>query len=223
VRQGGRVQQSALEHLARTARVLSGRPIDAKAREQFSRYLELLLLWNRAQNLTGLQSPPEIVRGLFEDSLLFLPLLPGRRPLRVVDIGAGAGIPGMPLRIIDERIEMTLIESKRKRVSFLKTLRRELGLEKGVVVEEGRAEALVSEVVERGGPFDVAVARAVGNLEQVVPTALQYLKPGGVFIVSAPPPARLAGLGAESHREWQILDYPAIGLKRGFFVAQRSP
>jgi 16S rRNA (guanine527-N7)-methyltransferase len=222
VRQGGRVRQSALEHLARTARVLSGRPIDAKAREQFSRYLELLLLWNRAQNLTGFESPPEIVRGLFEDSLLFLPLLPGR-PLRVVDIGAGAGIPGMPLRIIDERIEVTLIESKRKRVSFLKTLRRELGLEKSVVVEEGRAEELVSEVVERDGPFDVAVARAVGNLEQVVPTALQYLKPGGVFIVSAPPPARLAGLGAESHGGWQILDYPDLGLKRGFFVAQRSP
>ena len=162
MRQGGRAQQSALEHLAHTARVLSGRPIDAKAREQFSRYLDLLLLWNRAQNLTGFESPPEIVRGLFEDSLLFLPLLPDR-PLRVVDIGAGAGIPGMPLRIIDERIEVTLIESKRKRVSFLKTLRRELGLEKSVVVEEGRAEALVSEVVRRDGAFDVAVARAVGQ------------------------------------------------------------
>ena len=118
---------------------------------------------------------------------------------------------------------MTLIESKRKRVSFLKTLRRELGLEKSVVVEEGRAEALVSEVLRRDGAFDVAVARAVGNLEQVVPTALQYLKPGGVFIVSAPPPARLAGLGAESHGEWHILDYPDLGLKRGFLVAKRSP
>ena len=216
------MQQSALEHLAHTARVLTGRPIDAKAREQFSRYLELLLLWNRAQNLTGFESPPEIVRGLFEDSLLFLPLLPGR-PLRVVDIGAGAGIPGMPLRIIDERIHVTLIESKRKRVSFLKALRRELGFETSVVVEEGRAEALVSEVVRRDGAFDVAVARAVGNLEQVVPIAMQYLKPGGVFIVSAPPPARLASLGAESHRRWHILDYPDLGLKRGFLVARRSP
>ncbi len=80
---------------------------------------------------------------------------------------------------------------------------------------------LVSEVSGATGAFDVAVARAVGNLEEVVPTALQYLKPGGVFIVSAPPPARLAGLGAESHGEWRILDYPDLGLKRGFFVAQR--
>ena len=138
----------------------------------------MLLLWNRAQNLTGFESPPEIVRGLFEDSLLFLPLLPDR-PLRVVDIGAGAGIPGMPLRIVDEGIAVTLVESKRKRVSFLKTVRRELGLETSVVIEEGRAEALVSEVVRRDGAFDVAVARAVGNLEQVVPTALQYLEARG--------------------------------------------
>ena len=120
----------------------------------------------------------------------------------------GAGIPGMPLRIIDERIEVTLIESKRKRVSFLKTLRRELGLEKSVAVEEGRAEALVSEVLRRDGAFDVAVARAVGNLEQVVPTALQYLKPGGVFIVSAPPPARLAGLERGIAREVAHLGLP---------------
>jgi len=222
VRQGGRARQSALDHLAHTARVLSGRPLDAKARGQFSQYLDLLLLWNRAQNLTGLESPPEIVRGLFEDSLLFLPLLPDR-PLRVVDIGAGAGIPGMPLRIIDEGIEVTLIESKRKRVSFLKTVRRELGLEKSVVIEEGRAEVLVSEVVRRDGPFDVAVARAVGNLRQVLPSALQYLKPGGVFIVSAPPPTRLASLSAESLGEWRILDYPDLGLKRGYFVAERPP
>ena len=222
MRQGGRARQSALDHLAHTVRVLSGRPIDAKARGQFSQYLDLLLLWNRAQNLTGFESAPEIVRGLFEDSLLFLPLLPDR-PLRVVDIGAGAGIPGMPLRIVDDGIEVTLIESKRKRVSFLKTLRRELGLDQSVVIEEGRAETVVSEVVRRDGGFDVAVARAVGNLEQVLPTAFQFLKPGGVFIVSAPPPARLADLGAESHGEWRILDYPDLGLKRGFFVAQRPP
>jgi 16S rRNA (guanine527-N7)-methyltransferase len=222
VRPGGRARQAALDHLAHTARVLSGRPLDAKARGQFSQYLDLVLLWNRAQNLTGFESPPDIVRGLFEDSLLFLPLLPDR-PLRVVDIGAGAGIPGMPLRIIDAGIEVTLIESRRKRVSFLKTVRRELGLEKSVVIEEGRAEVLVSEVVQRDGEFDVAVARAVGNLPQVLPTALQFLKPGGVFIVSAPPPARLAGLAAESHGEWRILDYPDLDLNRGFFVAQRPP
>jgi 16S rRNA (guanine527-N7)-methyltransferase len=222
VRQRGRAQQSALDHLAHTARILSGRPLDARAREQFSQYLDLLLLWNRAQNLTGLESPPEIVRGLFEDSLLFLPLLPAR-PIRMLDIGAGAGIPGMPLRIVDNAIEVTLMESKRKRVSFLKALRRELALENSVVIEEGRAEVLASDVLGRSGEFDVAVARAIGNLPQIVPTALQYLKPGGLFIASAPPPDQLIGSGRELQGEWRVLDYPQLGLKRGFFIAQRPP
>ena len=165
MRQGGRMQQSALEHLAHTARVLT-RPSNRTQRPGNS--------FPGISNCSCSGIEPRTSRAstrlarscgdLFEDSLLFLPLLPDR-PLRVVDIGAGAGIPGMPLRIVDERIEVTLIESKRKRVSFLKTLRRELGLEKSVVVEEGRAEALVSEVVRRDGAFDVAVARAVGNLE----------------------------------------------------------
>ena len=75
-RQDGRAQQSALDHLAHTARVLTGRPIDVGAKGQFFRYLELLLVWNRTQNLSGFESPSDIVRGLFEDSLLFLPLLP---------------------------------------------------------------------------------------------------------------------------------------------------
>ena len=149
MRQGGRARQSALDHLAAHG-PSAERPSTRREgpANSFPQYLDLLLLWNRAQNLTGFESAPEIVRGLFEDSLLFLPLLPDR-PLRVVDIGAGAGIPGMPLRIIDEGIEVTLIESKRKRVSFLRTVRRELGLEKSVVIEEGRAEVLVSEVVRR--------------------------------------------------------------------------
>jgi len=61
------------------------------------------------------------------------------------------------------------------------------------------------------------------HLERVVPTALQYLRRGGVFIVSGPPPARLDSLGPVSHGEWRIVDYPDLGLKRGFFIAQRSP
>jgi len=201
--------------------VLTGRALGREARDRFSRYLDLLLLWNRSQNLTGLGSPSEIVRGLFEDSLLFLPLLPGR-PVRVVDLGAGAGIPGIPIRIVDEDVELTLVESRRKRVSFLKTVRRQLGLERGLAIEEGRAEVLVSDVVLRGGEFDVAIARAIGNPRDVVPTAMRYVKAGGIFIVSGPPPDRLAGLDVESQGQWRIQRYPELGVTRGFFVAQRA-
>ena len=75
--------------------------------------------------MTALESPAEIVRGLFLDSLLFLRLLPAR-PISLVDIGAGSGIPGLPLRLVDDRITLTLVESKRKRISFLLAVCREL-------------------------------------------------------------------------------------------------
>jgi len=212
---------SALDHLAETVRVLTGQHIGLQARERFSRYLDLLGFWNQSQNLTGFQTPTEIVRGLLEDSLLFLPLLPDR-PLRMVDLGAGAGIPGVPLRIVDDGIDLTLVEARRKRVSFLKTVRRELGFERGMLVEEGRAEVLMREIVDREGEFDVAVARSLGDLGKVVPMALGYLKPEGVFIGSAPPPDRLAGLVRESHGDWQVQSYPGLGMRRAFFVARRS-
>ncbi len=172
-----------------TVHTLSGRPIASEVHALFARYLELLLLWNRTQRLTGFESPAEIVRGLFEDSLLFWPLLPPR-PLRMVDIGAGAGIPGIPLRIVDPGIRLTLIESRRKRVSFLKMITRELGLANDIVVAEGRAEVLVAELVGSSGAFDVAVARGVGSFESVLPIAQRYLVVGGFFIASGPPPAR---------------------------------
>ena len=112
--------------------------------------------------MTALRSPEEIVRGLFLDSLLFLSALPAPRPLKVVDIGAGSGIPGLPIRLADPAITLTLIEAKRKRVSFLLTACRELGLS-DVQVLEGRAERLVDENPGVAGSFDAVVARAVGG------------------------------------------------------------
>ena len=220
MRHDDRALQRALDHLAETVHTLSGRPIASEVHALFARYLELLLLWNRTQRLTGFESPAEIVRGLFEDSLLFWPLLPPR-PLRMVDIGAGAGIPGIPLRIVDPGIRLTLIESRRKRVSFLKMITRELGLANDIVVAEGRAEVLVADLVGSSGAFDVAVARGVGSFESVLPIAQRYLVVGGLFIASGPPPARPPSVDSRSGVRWQVVDNPKLGLKRGFFIAER--
>ena len=165
---------------------IAPRAAGVETRRRFQRYLDLFLHWNRTHRMTTLDSPLAVVRKLFADSLLFLPLLPSRRPLVVVDIGAGAGIPGLPLRLADPQIRLTLIESRRKRVSFLRAARRELGLD-DVSVEEGRAEHLVEERASLHEAFDAAVARAVSPADTLREVALKYLKTGGVFIASAGP------------------------------------
>jgi len=171
--------------------VLVGRPATGEDRHQFQRYLDLFVRWNRVHRMTALASAREIVQGLFLDSLLFLRVLPPR-PIRVVDIGAGSGIPGLPIRLADPAIALTLIEAKRKRVSFLLAACRELGLS-DVKVLEGRAERLVDEAPELAGSFDAAVARAVGAEGHLLPLTFQYLRPGGVAVLAGSP--RKAGSG----------------------------
>lgn len=134
--------------------------------------------------MTALHSPEAIVSELFVDSLLFLKLLPDRRPLTIIDIGAGAGIPGLPMKLAEPGLVLTLVESKRKRVSFLRAACRELGLN-DVTVVEGRAEAVIRQVPALVGAFDVAVSRAVSRIEELSPIALPYLRAGGVVVVSA--------------------------------------
>ena len=138
--------------------------------------------------MTALRSPAEIVRGLFLDSLLFLPVLPTFRPIKVVDIGAGSGVPGLPMRIVDPEIALTLVEAKRKRISFLLAIGRELDLS-GVKVIEGRAEVLVQEDPALADGFDVVVARAVGPATDLFPLAMRYLRPGGTVVLAGTPGA----------------------------------
>jgi 16S rRNA (guanine527-N7)-methyltransferase len=174
-----------LDELMAELRALTGRPAGPNDRRRFQQYLDLFLRWNRTHRMTALGSAAAVVRDLFIDSLLFLPLLPPR-PLSLVDVGAGAGIPGLPLHLADPTIGLTLVEARRKRVSFLLAVRRELDLG-NVTVKEGRAETLLEQEPALVGAFDVVVARAVGRPEALLPLALKYLKAGGCFLVSGPP------------------------------------
>jgi 16S rRNA (guanine527-N7)-methyltransferase len=137
--------------------------------------------------MTALDSPGAIARDLFLSSLLYLRFLP-RLSVRIVDIGAGAGIPGLPLKLVEPGIGLTLIEAKRKRISFLRAVLRELELD-DVQLQEGRAETLVASKPELAANFDVAVCRAVGPAETLWSVARKYLKPGGLFITTGPPKA----------------------------------
>src|SRR6266542_3737947 len=212
-----RAARNPVAILAPAIEALTGGPHNAAQLQRFQRYLELLLAWNRTHRLTGTRAPEAIARELFRDSLLYLARLPPG-PLRMVDIGAGAGIPGVPLHIVRPEISLTLIDSRRKPVSFLASLKRELALT-GVEILEGRAEDLV------GHPglseaFDVATARLVGL--HLLPTAMRYLKPGGLFIASGPPPhkARTAprvGIPAR----WETVPFSALGISRTFLLSHK--
>lgn len=167
---------------------VTGRVATAGDRRQFEEYLALFLRWNRTHRMTALDSPPAIVRELFLGSLLFRSLLPPG-PLKLLDIGSGSGIPGLPMRLADPEIALTLVEARRKRVSFLRAVCRELNLI-DVTVQEGRAERLV----EGSGfseAFDAVVSRAVGPPGRLIPMAIRYLKPGGLVVISGSPRAAL--------------------------------
>lgn len=188
---------------------------------KFRHYLSLLLRWDRVHRLTGYRRPGEIVEKLFLDSLLFLRLLPPG-PLRLLDLGAGAGVPGIPLKIAAPDLALTLVEARRNRANFLALVVRELEL-KEVSVLWGRAERVLSEKPELGEAFDVVLTRAAGPLPTVIPLALGFLRPEGIFIASGPPankPAPKPPDGVSAH--WKQVPSPLASAPRQFLVVRKG-
>jgi 16S rRNA (guanine527-N7)-methyltransferase len=206
---------NALDELGRAIEVITGRAPSAGVLPRFAKYLELLTTWNQTHHLTSYRTPHEVVRGLFIDSLLFLPVIPPP-PVRVIDIGAGPGIPGVPLHLVDPRIRITLVESRRKPVSFLSALKRELALD-DIEIVHGRAG---SEVTEYKGKYDCALIRGVRLDETLRSAALVYLKAGGRLVCGAAPgdPAGVEGAADSEKSRIQEVAYPALGYRRRFIV-----
>lgn len=161
----------------------------------FHRLYDLLQEGSRRQNLTALRGEEEVVRKHFLDSLAPLGqgLLEG--PGRVLDLGAGAGFPGLPLKILRPELTMTLLDATRKKVAFMEEAVAALGLE-GVRPLWARAEELAHAGGEREA-YDRVVSRAVAPLPVLLELALPFLKVGGWLIAWKGPRAQEEAQGAQ--------------------------
>ena len=141
------------------------------------RFGELLLEKNKVMNLTAITDPEDVASLHFLDSAALLTLA-DLKDKTVVDVGTGAGFPGMPLKILEPSIRMTLLDSLGKRITFLQEVCNELGLQ-NVQCVHARAEEFAA---EHRGQFDFATSRAVANLSVLCELCLPLVKTGGYFL-----------------------------------------
>ena len=148
--------------------------------EQYNRYFELLVEWNEKINLTAITEPKEVAIKHMIDSITAYDENLFKDGTTVIDVGTGAGFPGLPLKIFCPEIKMTLMDSLNKRIKFLQTVVEELGL-KDVECVHARAEEGARNKKYRES-FDIAVSRAVARLPILCEYCLPFVKKGGHFI-----------------------------------------
>ena len=157
-----------------------GIDLSGEQRLQFQKYAELLMDWNRRLNLVRVSGRPELLRIHMLDSLWCSVAIDLRGSLKLLDIGSGAGFPGIPLRICFPGIALYLLESQQKRSLFLTEAVRCLGLDSCTVLT-GRAEDIARDDAYREG-FSCVVARAVAPLSTLAELALPFVAPGSLFV-----------------------------------------
>jgi len=192
----------------------------------FATYHRELLIWNRRINLVSEKSSREIIIRHFLDSLTVAPCIERPNGL-LIDIGSGAGFPGIPLRIAFPGLQLWLVEASRKKTSFLSHLVRTLSLDQVTVVRE-RIEALIGEKA-CAGRFDTVLSRAAFKLPELVRTASFFLAPGGLLIAMKGPDPReeleaaervltAAGMVFAASRDVSL---PGINLSRKIIIYRR--
>ncbi len=152
--------------------------IDEKKAEEFYKYMNLLLEWNEKINLTAITDPKEIIIKHFVDSII--PATNIKDESKIIDVGTGAGFPGIPLKIYNDSYKLTLLDSLNKRAIFLREVVSDLGLT-NVEIIHGRAEDYAQNIKYRA-KFDYAVSRAVAPMNILLEYLVPYTKVNGKII-----------------------------------------
>lgn len=196
-----------------------GESLDNAHVEQLDAYLELLLKWNRRMNLVGKSTKREVQDSLLVDSLFLADFLregfedrPLAETARVFDLGAGAGLPGIPLRVLWQDGSYVLVEVRQKRCVFMRTALAALRLPRTTVFE-GRAE----NAAETFGRAELVLSRAFMPWPKLLPFVEPLLAPGGRLVVLSNDPAPKAAELPEGWRVTRQADYPAAGTTRYFW------
>lgn len=147
---------------------------------QFVRYYELLTEWNRVMNLTAITEFSEVVRKHFVDSVLLADYIRQTQPSSLIDIGTGAGFPGIPLKILFPKLRVTLLDSLNKRIRFLDAVILALGLTE-IETIHGRAEEYGMKDAYRE-QYDLCVSRAVARLASLCEFCIPFVKKSGAFV-----------------------------------------
>lgn len=185
--------------------------LDAHATQQLLAYLQLLDKWSVAFNLTAIRDPEQMVTRHLLDSLSILPWLQG---LRVLDIGTGAGLPGIPLAVARPDLAFTLIDANAKKTRFITQAVGELGL-KNVEVVQNRAENY-----RPSEQFDTLVSRAFASIADMLAATRHLCAPHGRFLAmkGVYPEKEMAGVPAEMAIETVALRVPGLAAERHLVI-----
>ena len=156
-----------------------GVELDEKALERFDRYAEILTEWNSFMNLTAIKEPDEIVQKHFVDSLSLLSAIEIPNGASIIDVGTGAGFPGVPLLIARNDLKVTLLDSTNKRLEFIRAVLEGTGLSANVVHMRAEDAGKNKDYREK---YDFATARAVSNLRDLSEYCIPFVKKGGYFV-----------------------------------------
>ena len=194
------------------ARRILGRDLTETEARLAYKYVNILIKWQKVHRLLGSSEPRWIVDRIFLDSLLFLRILPpGVR--EILDVGSGAGVPGIPLKLVVPELRLTMVEARQRRASFLSNAVRELSLQ-DVRVIPGRLESMVREAPDR---FDAVVARCAGDVSYLFGLGAHLVQPGGVVIAAGPPEEHPLLVGT-----WITVPGVKAGETRRFAVYRRE-